>query len=494
MPTTTSPATRATTAAPTTTRPTTTTTKPTTTTSPTTTTTAAAATTTATTTTQTTTTTKPTTTTTEPTTTTTSQTTTKTSPTTTTTSTTRMISSVPTTTTKVPPIRPEEVTTRPLSLLEQVMTRSVPFIKKRRRFTTPTSVESTTDGSKIEPIQTTSSYREPSSVMPRPNEHTTANPGLVTSRQESLRYDVEVAKSDIQATDEEDGDYRNTPTKSPLPKMSPELRMALVRELLKQMQATRQSNQKKTKVMPERKPTTQTYPTQMSVQEDDELPPDQTSKMPTMEEKAADISSSDQEEPEEDPPSIEEGPDEPAIDPEPPAQIGASQTDLEGSEQKMESNKVSNNLKVKVDTEVQTEAERIAALLKDDVPQTKTISLRQEPETSEESQEPVTPSAFLRALRERVKNRPSIRGSRKKTRPKPRRRGKIRKSLPRGPRPSTEDEEDEIEDVEDNNDEQISEKDPKHSEQPRAKLHQLVNAELNSQNDEESAEETDNQK
>ena len=357
--------------------------------------------------------------------------------------------------------------------------------------------------------------------MPKPVDHTTTSLGLVVPAQTSSRSDEEDATPETPVLKEEERtDDLSIPSQSPLPQMSPDLRLALVKELLKQMQTTSQPKQT-AKPEPEPRATTQAYPTQLAAEVDEAQAPNHPTETPANDRPLAESQPKDDAESEEDHLApVAEDTDESYHVSEPPTQIEATETNSEGIKQKSEANDVIAALKTnaKVDTEVQTEAKQIADLLKSDESESKSTSVTHKPEMSEENKEPVTPSAFILALRERAKNRPSIRGSRTRSRPTPRSRAKKRKSLPRGPRPARasdseedeadvdndmeEEEEEEGEEAEEDEGQEKQEREEQgeeleeviiHSKESRAKLHQLVNAKLNGQNDPTDVEDIDTQ-
>ena len=377
------------------------------------------------------------------------------------------------------------------------MTRSAPFLPKRRRYTTPAPAKAPTTEAETESASTTSNYREPSSVMPRPVDHTTTNPGLVAPTQKSARFDDENVSPEYPDVDEEGRiDDPSTPTQSTLPQMSPELRLALVQELLKQMKATSQPKPE-AQIEPETEDTAPAYLTQLTAQTDEMQAPEEPPEEQDADEPAVETPSNSEEVLERNPPPTAEENEEPHDDAEPPTQVEASKPKSGSSEHKPEVDNAIIALKTdaKINTEIKIEAQRIAALLNTDESESKSSTfVTQEPETSDKNKQPVTPSAFLLELRERAKNRPSIRSSRRRSRPKPRPRAKKRKSLPRGPRPEREsglEEPDASE--EDDDSEETSAKDHKHPWETRAKLHQLVDEELSGQSDASDAEDLDTQ-
>ena len=335
--------------------------------------------------------------------------------------------------------RPDTTTTKTLSLLEQVMTRSVPFTLKRRRYTTPTPMKtSTTEPTTEEPRPTTPGDSEPRSTMPKPVKHTTTIPDLAPTNPTSLTSAMGEATLETTPFAEENGESLAPAghKQSSLPKMSPELRLALVRELLKQMQSTdKTKNNKKTKAQPETtQAATQSYPEQLAARPEEmqatEQPRPTQAMTPPPAQPLPERGPQTQEDPH---PPIKEDHKEPTHGSATPAQLDPFETNEQNPEKEPD---VVGILKgaVKADGQVQTEAQRIAAQLNgDDVQHAKT-SVTQKPELSKEDKEPVTASAFLLALRERAKKRPSLRSSRRRTKPKLRPRAKIRKSEPRGPR------------------------------------------------------------
>ena len=420
----------------------------------------------------------------------------------------------PTTTTEVMTTRRQTTTKRPLSLLEQVMMRSVPFTLRKRRYTTPTPMKvSSTEPETEELSPTVSSYREPSATIPKPVEHTTAISGLVETIPTSSSSSLEDVTLEMTPLSEESG-QDHAPighTQNPLPQMSPKLRLALVQELLKQMQATGQPKLKKTKAKPEEtQATTQTYPTQLTAKPDEIQATDQPLQTRAMTQQP--VQHLPQNEPEiqedsrpqtlEDPrPPIEENLDDPIRRPTPSTQIEAAETVEQSQEKEADVNKAVNVLKedFKVDTKVQSEAQKLAAkLLEGDGLQPISTSATQKPEVAEEDKVPVTPSAFLIALRERAKKRPSVRGSRTRSKPKPRPRAKKRKSLPRGPRPSKAFDEGfrkymDAKHAGERDATALEENKSEHTKGTRAKLHELVNAENKGESDALSAKDLDTQ-
>ena len=396
--------------------------------------------------------------------------------------------------------RPDTTTTKTLSLLEQVMTRSVPFTLKRRRYTTPTPMKtSTTEPTTEEPGPTTPGGSEPRSTMPKSVKHITTIPELAPTNPSSLTSAMGEATLETTPFAEENGESLAPAEhkQSSLPQMSPELRLALVRELLKQMQNTdKTKNNKKTKAQPETtQAATQSHPEQLAARPEEMQATEQPRPTEAISLPPAQPLPESGPETQEDPHSpIKEDHKEPIHGSATPAQLEPFETNEQNPEKDPD---VVSILKgaVKADGQVQTEAQRIAAQLNGDGVQHAKTSVTQKPELSKEDKEPVTSSAFLLALRERAKKRPSLRSSRRRTKPKLRPRAKIRKSEPRGPRtPRTPDvsprealgtkypdEHDEQKQISKSLD--LEENESERAVHTRAKLHQLVNEELKGKSD-----------